>query len=104
MLLHKLKLIKGETYKQMVLSCVTYGKTKYGRCHIAFDDCFDEEMIKSHKYTRRTTGIKSVNIAASEQNIVFTDPKVFLVSLFSKYLQSGRKVVADFSDKVDITK
>ena len=37
-------------------------------------------------------------------NIVFTDPKVFLVSLFSKYLQSGRKVVADFSDKVDITK
>ena len=107
-LIHKVRWVKGESYRKTALNYAEYVRKKYGECYIIFDGYSTSATTKGHEHQRRSTGKTSADITIAEENRTHSDQEAFLandrnkdqlVTLLTKYLrQSGNTVVNCLKD------
>ena len=76
-LLHKVRWVNGETYKETALRYVEYVTKKLGTACIVFDG-YGISCTKDHEHQRRSTKKTSSNITIEEENKAYGNQEAFL--------------------------
>ena len=83
-LLHKVKWVKGESYKQTFHRYCDHVINKYGISTVVFDG-YDIPSIKDHEHQRRTSvGKTSANIQVVKSNAAHNNQDAFFANTSNK--------------------
>ena len=84
-LLHRVHLIKGTRFKEVILAYVSYVRKNYGNCFIVFDGYESATSINSNEHSRRmATNGSSRDITIREDNEVPYSRERFLANTHNK--------------------
>ena len=109
-LIHRIRWMKGETYKQTAMRYIEYVRKKFGKCCIVFDGYGMSYTTKDHEHQRRSTRKTSSNITISDENTAYSNQEAFLannnnkeqlVLLLKKYLRAANNTVVNCSQDAD---
>ena len=106
-LLHRVRWLAGNTYKEVTMQYTSYVRHRYGTCSIVFDGYSSRPSLKNHEHKRRA-GKASADIQISPEMNAHRNQQLFLaneknkvqfVNLLSHYLRlNGHAVIQSESD------
>ena len=109
-LIHKVRWVKGETYKQTAMRYIEYVRKKFEKCCIVFDGYGMSCTTKDHEHQRRSTRETFSNITISDENTAYSNQEAFLANnnnkeqlilLLTKYLRAANNTVINCSENAD---